>query len=429
MNKVIIIGRYSVGKSTLFNKITKRRNIVMEEEGITVDIIKEDVNFKGVRLIFADSSGLPTYTSSSIHEFQKKKINEELKEAHKIIFVVDGTKGALPHDLEILNFLRVNNFIDKTILAVNKAEKREFSLTDFFEFGIEKIYPISAKEGNGVYELLEGIIESETEKETVQQEEKLDYPTVSIIGKPNVGKSTLFNEILNEERVLVSEKEFTTRDPIKEKVEFKGNEYIFVDTAGIRSSKLHEFSPIYLSMKRTENAITSSDIILFMIDGTQDIVKEDQKIGKTILEKKKGCIILVNKADLIRDKSKVLNKVREKLRFLYFAPVLFISSTKRVGIDVIFPTINKVYESYKAVFKTSFLNKTIQNIIIKPSNIEGKIFYATQTRVAPPKFLLFVNNRAYFKESHLNFLRKNLISELSLTGTPIELELKGRREK
>lgn len=431
MIKITIIGRYSVGKSTLFNRITKKRNIVMEEEGITVDIIREEVDFKDTKLLIADSSGLSTTNTDPIYEFQRRKIEEELKKSDKVIFIVDGVKGLVEQDLEILNFLRINDLLRKTVLAVNKADRRDFSINDFFEFGIDRIYPISAKEGRGVYELLEGIIEDANKEESALKEENLkEFPTVSIVGKPNVGKSTLFNKILNEERVLVSEKEFTTRDSIKEKVDYKGDEYTFIDTAGIRSSRLHEFGPIYLSMKRTENVILSSDIVLFMIDGSQQIVKEDQRIGRSILEKKKGCIILINKADLIKDKSKVINEVNLKLRFLYFAPILFISSKDGKGISEIYSTINKVYESYKTLFRTSVINKAIQNITLnKPANIEGKILYATQTKVSPPKFLLFVNNKSYFKEANLNFLRRNLIDELSLTGTPIELELRGRREK
>jgi len=420
-----------VGKSTLFNRITKKRNIVMEEEGITVDIIREEVDFKDTKLLIADSSGLSTTNTDPIYEFQRRKIEEELKKSDKVIFIVDGVKGLVEQDLEILNFLRINDLLRKTVLAVNKADRRDFSINDFFEFGIDRIYPISAKEGRGVYELLEGIIEDANKEESALKEENLkEFPTVSIVGKPNVGKSTLFNKILNEERVLVSEKEFTTRDSIKEKVYYKGDEYTFIDTAGIRSSRLHEFGPIYLSMKRTENVILGSDIVLFMIDGSQQIVKEDQRIGRSILEKKKGCIILINKADLIKDKSKVINEVNLKLRFLYFAPILFISSKDGKGISEIYSTINKVYESYKTLFRTSVINKAIQNITLnKPANIEGKILYATQTKVSPPKFLLFVNNKSYFKEANLNFLRRNLIEELSLTGTPIELELRGRREK
>ncbi|HPO29593.1 MAG TPA: ribosome biogenesis GTPase Der, partial [Caldisericia bacterium] len=372
-----------------------------------------------------------TTNTDPIYEFQRRKIEEELKKSDKVIFIVDGVKGLVEQDLEILNFLRINDLLRKTVLAVNKADRRDFSINDFFEFGIDRIYPISAKEGRGVYELLEGIIEDANKEESALKEENLkEFPTVSIVGKPNVGKSTLFNKILNEERVLVSEKEFTTRDSIKEKVYYKGDEYTFIDTAGIRSSRLHEFGPIYLSMKRTENVILGSDIVLFMIDGSQQIVKEDQRIGRSILEKKKGCIILINKADLIKDKSKVINEVNLKLRFLYFAPILFISSKDGKGISEIYSTINKVYESYKTLFRTSVINKAIQNITLnKHTNIEGKIFYATQTKVAPPKFLLFVNNKSYFKEANLNFLRRNLIEELSLTGTPIELELRGRREK
>lgn len=431
MIKVTIIGRYSVGKSTLFNRITKKRNIVMEEEGITVDIIREEVDFKDTKLLITDSSGLSTTNTSPIYEFQRRKIEEELKNSDKVIFIVDGTKGVVEQDLEILNFLRTKDLLRKTVLAVNKADKKDFLVNDFFEFGIDKIYPISAKEGKGVYELLEGIVEDINKEESCLEEDKLnEYPIVSIVGKPNVGKSTLFNKILNEDRVVVSEKEFTTRDSIMEKVDYKGSEYTFIDTAGIRSSKLHEFSPIYLGMKRTENVIASSDIVLFVIDGSQQIVREDQKIGKSILEKKKGCIILINKSDLIKDKNKVINEVNMKLRFLYFAPILFISSKEGKGIEEIYSTINKVYESYKTLFRTSLINKAIQNITLnKHTNIEGKIFYATQTKVAPPKFLLFVNSKSHFKESNLNFLRKNLINELSLTGTPIELELKGRREK
>jgi len=401
----------------------------MEQEGITVDIIREEINFRGVKLIIADSSGLSTVTDP-MHKFQKRKISEEATKADKIIFVVDGTAGVLLQDLEILNFLRENNFIGKTVLVVNKADRKDFSLIDFFEFGIDRIYPISAKEGRDVYELLEEIVENKIEKKQIlPEEEKLDHPMVSIVGKPNVGKSTLFNEILNEERVLVSEKEFTTRDSIRERIEFNGNEYIFIDTAGLRSSKLREFSPIYLSMKRTESAIISSDIILFMVDGSEEIVKEDQRIGRIILEKKKGCIILVNKSDLIKGKDKVLNKIKEKLKFLYFAPIHFISAKNSRGIKDTFSTIDKVYESYKASFRTTLVNKILQSIVLNTPFPEGKIFYATQISTMPPKFLIFVNSKTHFKDSYLNFLKKNLIGKLSLVGTSVELELRGRREK
>jgi len=427
MIRVIIVGRYSVGKSTLFNRITKGRNIVLEDEGTTIDTIKETVNFKGVNLVITDTAGF-SETRDTIGEFQKRKMFEELKIADKIIFVADGTTELLGRDLEIVEFLRENNFIDKTIVAVNKADKKEFCLNDFYELGIEKIYPISAKEGIGVYELLDEIIEGENQTEEVETVSPKDYPAIAIVGKPNVGKSTLFNRILNEERAIVSEKEFTTRDALKEKIEFNGNEYLFIDTAGLRSKKMHEFGPIYLSMKRTENAIVHSDVVIIMTDGSSEITREDQKISRLVLEKRKACIIIVNKSDLIKDKDKILTIAKEKLRFLYFAPVLFISAEKGLKVNKIFGLIDEVFNSYKAQFKTSLVNKVIQGIVANAPNTDGKIFYATQTSTMPPKFLLFVNDKKRFDDAFLNFLKRKIIEELSLVGTPIEIELRGRRE-
>lgn len=427
MIKVIIVGRYSVGKSTLFNRITKKWNIVLEDEGTTIDITKATINFNGINMNVSDTAGFPE-GEDQIMESQKRILFEEIYKVDRVVFVADGTTGLSGKDYEIIQFLRENNILNKTIFAINKADKRDFSMNDFYEIGVEKLYPISAKEGNGVFELLEGIIGIDSYIEEEEIIEEKNYPTITVVGKPNVGKSTLFNKILKKERVVVSEKEFTTRDIVKEEIEFKGNKYLLIDTAGIRSKRMHEFGPIYLSMRRTENAIMKSDIVLIMVDGSSRIRREDQKIARTVLENRKASIIVVNKSDLVKNKSEVLEDIKDKLRFLYFTPIVFISAKDGTGIGKVFDLINKVYDSYKAQFKTSTINKIIEEVLMKAPNTSAKIFYATQKSTMPPKFILFVNDKKKIGNNYINFLKKRMIEELSMVGSPVDIELRGRRE-
>jgi len=432
MFQIFIVGRYSVGKSTLFNRITGKRNIVHKDPGITRDIIKEETEFQNINFTLVDSAGFENIIRTKDFIMQEKMILNEMRKSNKIIFVVDGETGLMPQDSFIASILRKEKLYDKVILAVNKADIKIFSVNDFYKLGIKKIMQISAETRTGVYELLEEVFSDyirTKDEDVIESETRPEIPVIAMIGKPNVGKSTLFNTILGEQRALVSDNEFTTRDPLKGKITNDEDELIFIDTAGLRSSEMSEFGPVYLSMRRTENAIHGSDICLLMLDGSTQIMREDQRIGKLIATNNKACIVLVNKKDLMEDESKFIIDFNFKLRFLYYAPIIFISALNNINVKEIYKYINIVYKSYTSFFKTSTINKVIREIMGTdlPPDFYGKIYYVTQATKKPPKFILFVDNPKNFITSHINFLRKRMMDKLELTGSPIELEFRARR--
>jgi GTP-binding protein len=429
MMKVFLIGRYSVGKSSLFNKIAKKRNIVMEEKATTRDVLREEIEFQGRHWLLADSAGLEDVPLDGSISIQQKIMIDEMKESDVVILVVDGTTGITPQDENLVNFLRKKGILEKTILAVNKADKKEYNESEFYALGLPIILPISAISGRGVYELLEACLP--WDKNPVPEEEALPYPVVAIVGKPNAGKSTLMNALLGEQRILTSDVEFTTRDPIREKINWMGSEYLFVDTAGLRSSRLKEFGPIYISMKRTHNEIAKADIVLFMIDSTTGIAREDQKIAQMILDNKKACILILNKKDLMENPADIDTEIKVKLRFLEYSPRLYISALNHTGVDEIFSVVPEVYKSYTTRISTHPLNKMIRKILIENPIPMGsrKVLYATQASTKPPTFVLFVNHEKQFTDSYIHFFKKRITEEIPLYGTPVQIIIRGRREE
>ncbi len=270
--KIFLIGRFSVGKSSLFNKIAKKRNIVMEEKGTTRDILREDFEFEGRTWTITDSAGMETQAYSNLFEDQKKMILEELRTSQVIFFVVDGEAGLTPMDWDVLQLLRENRVTDKTILLINKLDKGKFSETDFYELGLPLQFPVSAMSGTGVYDALEAC--KVFEKYPALLEETDQPPKVAIVGRPNAGKSTLLNSFMKTNRSLVSDQEFTTRDPIKERINTKYGSFDLIDTAGIRFNRLKEFGPVYLGMKRTLQVIEQCDVALFVLDASDHVYRE-----------------------------------------------------------------------------------------------------------------------------------------------------------
>lgn len=429
MVKIFLIGRYSVGKSSLFNSITKQRNIVLEENATTRDIIRYEMEWGQKTMRVADSAGLEEISSVRELDDQQKLIVEEMQRSDVILMVVDGAHGLHPQDEQLAMFLRRIGLFDRTILVVNKADRRKhFDENDFYQLGFSELFPVSAVSNYGVYELLDACVEK-AQDSPVSDEEPAEFPAIAILGKPNVGKSTLFNHVLGQTRSYVQNQEFTTRDPIQEHTVFKGQEYKFIDTAGIRSKWMHEFGPIYLSMKRTEGIVKTADIALFMIDGTETVSREDQKIAKTIQTNGKACIIVVNKKDQIHDPHDVLWSIRTKLRFLAYSPVVFISAKLGQGSEEMFAMIQKTYTSYTKRFTTHEVNKMIRRIIIdNPIQMgERKILYVTQYATKPPRFAFFVNRPKMFTQPYINFFKNKIIESMDLMGTPVEIRIRNRK--
>ena len=429
MMKIFLMGRFSVGKSSLFNRIAKKRNIVMEEKGTTRDVLREEIEFEGRKWLLADSAGLEDVPLEGALSIQQKIMIEEMRESDVIILVMDGSAGITPQDENLVNFLRKKGMEEKTILAVSKSDKKDFNFNDFYSLGLDIMLPVSATTGRGVYELLEACVPWDQSPKS--DEEVLEFPAVAIVGKPNAGKSTLMNAILGEQRILTASAEFTTRDPIRERINWKGSEYMFVDTAGIRSSRMKEFGPIYISMKRTYNVVEHSDVILFLIDCTTGIAREDQKIAQMILDNKKACILVLNKKDLLENKDAIELDLKVKFRFLSYSPRLYISALNNEGVNEIFAMLPEVYKSYSMRLTTHPLNKLIRKILIENPLPMGsrKILYATQASTKPPTFVLFVNHPKDFTDSYIQFFKNRITEELHLFGTPVQIIIRGRREE
>lgn len=427
MKQVFLVGRYSVGKSSLFNRITGKRNLVMEEKGTTRDIIKYTYEFEGHEYQLSDSAGLEKVQIDTPLTLQQDMILQEMKKSGVILFVVDGTAGIVPQDTELLDFLRKHQLLKNTILVVNKWDKKQFAGEEFYELGIDEVYYTSATTGTGVYEIMEAAAKRLNTGPTA---EKPQSRVIALVGKPNAGKSTLMNALSGKTRSLVSEQEFTTRDPVREMIKKDGQALVLVDTAGIRSRWMHEFGNIYLSMRRATTEIKHAELILFLLDASQAIAREDQKIARMILEEQKACVIVVNKKDIIVDKEGFQKLLEVRFRFLDIYPVVYISALNKEGFHEMFKALETAYESHYRKIPTPLINKVLHQIMIDhPLPSSGlKILYATQVSSAPPTLLLFVNNKKYFTQSVMNYFKKYLTRELSLKGTPLQIRVRNRRE-
>jgi GTPase len=429
MKQVFLVGRYSVGKSSLFNRITGKRNLVMEEKGTTRDIIQHSYEFEAKDYLLSDSAGLENVSMDTILTHQQEMILNEMKRSDVVVLVVDGTAGIIPQDRELFDFLRKHRLIKRTLLAVNKWDKKNFHPEEFYEFGIEEIYPTSATDGSGVYELMEAI--SNMSGQTMEGDEVPESRVITLVGKPNAGKSTLMNALMGKSRSLVSSEEFTTRDPVRGNIKRDDEFFTLVDTAGIRSRWMHEFGTVYLSMRRATREIRLAQMVLFLLDAEQPIAREDQKIARTLLDAKKCCVVVVNKKDLIQDRELFQHLMHTRLRFLDTYPVVYISALNKEGFEEMFKALQQSYEAHHRKIPTPQINRTLQRIMMEhPLPMGGlKILYATQVSTAPPTIIFFVNHKEYFTDSVINYFKKHLTQEFSLRGTPIQIKVRNRREK
>jgi len=428
---VAIIGRLNVGKSTLFNRITKKRTaIVQNEPGITRDRIYAECEWKGQKFILVDTGGVDFIKRE---EMQKKiAVQTELaiEEADLIILLVDIKEGINPDDFKVAKAIRKKN--KPSILVANKGDVKgsELKLYEFYELGFGDPYIISAEHGLNVDDLLDRIVSGISEVK-VEPEEEENIIKVSILGKPNVGKSSLLNRILGEDRIIVSEHPGTTRDAIE--IIFKHNslKLIFIDTAGLRDKAKPKEDVEYYSTLRTFEAVHNSDIALLLLDSTQGVSMQDKKIANYIQKERKACIIILNKFDLIKDnidRKLFIDEIRYELSFLKKSPIIMTSAITGYNIDKIISKIKEVTIQYSKKIPTSALNTFIREVISKnpPKYVRGntlKIRYATQTGVKPPKFLLFVNNPKLMYTSYHRYLENKIYEEFGYEGSPVVINL------
>ncbi len=435
---VAIVGRPNVGKSTFVNRlIGARHSIVDDIAGVTRDRIYFDVEWQNKEFTVIDTGGIIPGDEDEImlNIFTQAKVACE--EADSVMFLVDGKDGINPIDYDIANILRRSG--KKIFLVVNKIDSPERSAmtADFYALSLGEPYAVSALHGSGgVGDLLDIVTEG---FEIGEEEEKSEVIRIAIVGKPNAGKSSILNALLNKERVIVSDVSGTTRDSINSKVKYEGEEYILVDTAGIRKKARVDWGVEKFAVDRAIRAIRECDVAVLVIDAIDGITDQDKKIFHLIEEAGKGLIIAVNKWDLIENKeSTTINKfektIDKEAPFLNYVPKIFISAKTKQRLVSIYKESKVVYEHCQKRVSTSILNRVVLDAIAMnpPTSVKGKrlkVFYATQVKAAPPTFILFVNNEDLLKDSYKRYLENRLREAFGFIGTPIRISAREKQGK
>jgi GTP-binding protein len=434
---VCIVGRPNVGKSTLFNKLAGRRISITEDTpGITRDRIYAEGEWLNNYYTIIDTGGLDPRSDDIFMSNIRKQVQVAIDTADIILFVVDGLEGITQTDIEIANLLRKSG--KPILLVVNKIDTKKelIHFYDFFELGFENINYISAEASLGIGDLLDEII-----KNFPKDSDPITYKDairVAFIGRPNSGKSSLVNYILGEERNIVTDIPGTTRDAIDSYFEYKENKFILVDTAGLRKKKYIDEKIERYSVIRTLTSIDRSDVCVLVIDGTIGITEQDSKIAGYAHDNGKAMIIAVNKWDIVQkdDKSyKEFEKsIRETLGFMQYAPILFISAKTGKRVDKLLDTINLVYLNYIKRISTGKLNDIINEAVLmnQPQSDKGKrgkIYYATQVSVKPPKFVIFVNDKELIHFSYARYLENQIRLNCDFNGTPLIFEFREKENE
>lgn len=426
---VALVGRPNVGKSTLFNKICgKKISIIEDIPGVTRDRIYQEAKYNNKKFYLVDTGGIDA-TEMTFNTEIKIQAEIAIKDADVVVFVVDGKEGITHNDLIVRDILRKSN--KKVIVAINKIDVKiaEENLYDFYELGFDTYIPISSIHNTGYIELMEAITKDFKEKE----EKKDDRIKFCLIGRPNVGKSSLMNALLNEERVVVSNVAGTTRDSIDSVLKYNNEEYILIDTAGMRKKgKVFEAIEKY-SLFRSLQAIDRSDICLVVINAEEGIKEHDKHIAGYAIEKGKGLIFVVNKWDTITDTTiqEFEKLMRTEFQFATYAPIVFLSALIKKRIHTLMPEVIKVAENIKREVKTSLLNEVILDAfqLTPPPSYKGKklkVYFSSQTGTKPPKFTLRVNNKGLVHFSYERYLENKIRENFDFEGTPIILQFKNR---
>jgi ribosome-associated GTPase EngA len=435
---VAIVGRPNVGKSTLFNMLAgERLAIVKDTPGVTRDRIYADVEWLNHNFTIVDTGGIEPKSDDIIMRSMREQAEIAIETADVIIFLTDVRDGVTASDMQVADMLRRSK--KPVVLAVNKAdsfEKFESYVYEFYNLGIGDPMPISAANRLGIGDMLEKVV-AEFPEETLDEEPE-DIPRIAVIGKPNTGKSSMINKLLGTDRLIVSDIAGTTRDAIDTKIKRNGREYIFIDTAGLRRKSKIKDEIERFSIIRTVAAVERCDIAVLLIDAEEGVTDQDAKIAGIAHERGKGMIIVVNKWDLIEKDTNTMNKmkkdIRNKLAYMPYAEMLFVSALTGQRLPKLFDTIDMV-EQYSCMrIQTGVLNEILTDAVAEnePPNDKGKrlkLFYITQVSVKPPTFVLFVNSKELAHFSYIRYIENKLREAFLFTGTPIKIILRERKEK
>ena len=426
---VALVGRPNVGKSTLFNKIVgKKISIIEDLPGVTRDRIYQETSYNNKRFYLIDTGGIDA-SKMKFNDEIKMQAELAIKEADIVVFIVDGKEGLTSNDLLVRDILRKSK--KEVIVAINKVDNKESNnhIYDFYELGFSTYIPISSIHNTGYIELMEEITKNFHEQEE-KEDNRLKFST---IGRPNVGKSSLMNALLNEERVVVSDVAGTTRDSIDSVLKYHNEEYILIDTAGMRKKgKVFESVEKY-SLFRSLKAIDRSDICLVVINAEEGIKEHDKHIAGYAIERGKGLIFVVNKWDTVKNTTipEFEKLMRAEFQFATYAPIVYLSALTKKRIHTLMPEIIKVGENIKRELPTSILNNVILDAyqLNIPPSYKGKrlkIYFTSQTGTKPPKFTFRVNNKGLVHFSYERYLENKLRENFELEGTPIVLQFKNR---
>jgi len=434
---IAIVGRPNVGKSTLFNRIAgKQKAIVIDEPGATRDRHYMDCVYEGRAFTLIDTGGFEPASEDGMLKQIRQQARLAIEEADVILFLMDGQDGLTASDVEIAGQLRMKKN-KRVVYIANKidGERHQAMLADFYRLGIDEIYPISAQHGSGVDEMLLSVVSGFPDAGRQANDDEPEI-RMAIVGRPNVGKSSLVNKILGRERCIANPAPGTTRDAVDSTVKVHGKKYLLIDTAGIRrKSKISQVLEKY-SVVQALKSIDRCDVALILIDAEEGITEQDVKIIGLAYERGKACVIVVNKWDKIKKDDSAAGRyvedIREKVKFMDFAPVIFVSAETGQRVPKIFELVDRVYAQYTKRIPTAQLNALIEKSVQKnPApryrNKPVQIFYATQTKIKPPTFVFFVSHAQGIHFSYERYLMNQIREQFGFDHVPLKLVFRSRR--
>lgn len=436
---VAVVGRPNVGKSTLFNALAGERiSIVKDTPGVTRDRIYADVSWLDKDFTLIDTGGIEPDSQDVILSQMRAQAQIAIETADVIIFLVDVKQGLVDSDAKVADMLRRSR--KPVVLVVNKVDsfkKYEADIYEFYNLGIGEPHPVSAANKLGLGDMLD-VVASHFGQTQEADEADDDRPKVAIVGKPNVGKSSLINKLLGENRLIVSDIAGTTRDAVDTEISYKGKEYIFIDTAGIRRKNKVKEELEHFMVVRAVSAVEKADVVVLVIDAVEGVTEQDAKIAGIAHERGKAVIIAVNKWDAVEKNDKTIYRVTEKVRnilsFMPYAEILFISALTGQRLDKLFATINIVSENHAMRVGTGVLNEIMAEAVAlqQPPSDKGKrlkLYYITQVAVKPPTFVIFVNSKELMHFSYTRYIENQIRETFGFKGTPLRFIIRERNEK
>jgi GTP-binding protein len=435
---IAIVGRPNVGKSTLFNRLVKRRKAIVEDEpGVTRDRNYAEALYEDHPFLLIDTGGFEPAAKERIPKQVQEQAEVAIQEADLVLFLMDGKEGLNPADLEVAHYLR--KVTKPVFYVVNKidGERQEENVIDFYQLGVPALYSISAEHGRGVADLMDGVFKVLTPT-PLQEEREEGEIRVALVGRPNVGKSSLLNKLIGRPRAVVDSTPGTTRDAIDTPLRREGRKYIFIDTAGIRrKSKVSKRLEKYMTI-RALKSLERCDVAVILLDGFEGLTDQDARIAEFAEENGRALIFIVNKWDLVEKETSTLEqykkRIRKEIKTLDYVPILFISALTGQRVSKLFETIDAVISEHRKRIATAKLNQWLQEIFQNnPPPLAGsrtvKLYYISQVTTAPPTFVLFTNEPRGITEPYLRYLMRQLRERYGFTGTPLRILLRRRKKE